>query len=129
MRFEQHITFLPVADIDVSDLFYRTTLGLELALDQGDCRIYRIARDAYLGICVRDPAGPSPGVMITLVTHDVDTWHRRLLDAGTPCDRPPTRNERYGIYQAFYRDPDGHVIEIQRFDGQFPAADLVGAPD
>lgn len=120
MEFDQLITFLPVTDLAVSDGFYRSALGLSLVVDQGDCRIYRVSDTAYLGVCQRPSAEPAPGLMITLVTPEVDAWHRRLVAAGALCDRPPGLNERYGIYQALYRDPDGHVIEIQRFEMAFP---------
>ncbi len=123
MNFDQLVTFLPVADLDRSRRFYEDTLGLELVLDQGDCRIYRVgAGDAFVGICARSAAAPSDGVMVTLVTSDVDAWHDRLIGAGVTCDRPPARNEQYSLHHAFYRDPDGHVIEVQTFlDPAWPA--------
>ena len=39
----------------------------------------------------------------------------QLLAAEVPCVRTPAVNEKYQLYQAFYRDPDGYMIEIQRF--------------
>jgi hypothetical protein len=30
--------------------------------------------------------------------------------------KPPTYNERYQIYHLFARDPNGYLIEIQRFE-------------
>lgn len=116
MHFDQLVTFLPVSDLDRSRRFYEDTLGLELVLDQGDCRIYRVGSgDAFVGICVRPAAEPSDGVMVTLVTQDVEGWHERLVGAGVRCDRPPARNEQYALHHAFYRDPDGHVLEVQTF--------------
>lgn len=112
--FDQQVTFLPVADLERAVGFYEGVLGLELALDQGDCRIYRVAGDAFVGIC-RRASGGSDGVMVTLVTDDVDGWHERLEAAGVVCDTPPGQNKTYNLYHAFYRDPDGHVIEVQTF--------------
>lgn len=113
--FEQHITFLSVADLDRAAHFYGGVLGLPLALDQGDCRIYTVSASAFVGVCLRPDAVSPDGVIVTLVTDDVDGWHERLVAAGVPCDRAPNHNERYRLYQAFYRDPDGYLIEIQRF--------------
>jgi catechol 2,3-dioxygenase-like lactoylglutathione lyase family enzyme len=45
----------------------------------------------------------------------VDAWHRRLVAAGVEVVETPSRSERYRIYHAFYRDPDGHLVEIQEF--------------
>ncbi len=113
--FTEQIVFLGVADIERSSAFYGGLLGLRLVLDQGDCRIYRTAGDAYLGICAR-PQRATDGLILTLVTDDVDGWHVRLDLADVVCVRRPSYHPKYAIYQAFYRDPDGHLIEIQRFD-------------
>lgn len=115
MHFTDQITFLAVADLQRSADFYGRILGLELVTDQGDCRIYRVTGRAFLGICTRTEIA-SAGVIFTLVTDDVDGWHIRLRDSGVECERPPAYHPKYDIYQAFYRDPDGHRIEIQRFN-------------
>ena len=47
--FDQQVTFLYVADLAVSSHFYQDLLGLALVLDQGACRIYRVAGEAYIG--------------------------------------------------------------------------------
>ena len=85
-----------------------------MALDQGSCRIYRVAGGAYIGFCQRETAEPH-GVIVTLVTDDVDGWHTRLAVAGVLIETPPRYNERYQIYQCFARDPHGYLIEIQEF--------------
>ena len=46
----------------------------------------------------------------------MDGWHARLVEAGTTVDQPPRHNPEYGITHAFYRDPAGYRLEIQRFD-------------
>ena len=113
--FDQQITFLPVSDLERSSAFYGDVLGLPLVLDQGDCRIYQISATAFVGVCQRTERGDMNGLLVTLVTDDVDGWHERLVSAGVQCDRPPRRNDTYRLYQAFYRDPDGYTIEVQRF--------------
>jgi len=114
--FTEQITFLSVADLARAADFYENTLGLALVTDQGDCRIYGVGGGAFLGICARPGRTGSAGVIVTLVTDDVDGWHIRLEAAGVECERAPAYHPKYAIYQAFYRDPDGHLIEIQRFD-------------
>jgi catechol 2,3-dioxygenase-like lactoylglutathione lyase family enzyme len=116
MTFDDQITFLPVSDLARSATFYGQTLGLQLVVDQGDCLIYRVAHRAFVGICLRPDRVASSGVIITLVSRDVDGWHERITDGGGVCESPPAAHPKYGIYQAFYRDPDGHLLEIQRFD-------------
>ena len=113
--FSEQITFLSVEDLARSTAFYGDTLELSLVVDQGDCRIYRVTDDAYLGVCARPGRTETEGVIVTLVTADVDGWHSKLVVAGVECVKPPSNHPKYDIYQAFYHDPDGHLIEIQRF--------------
>lgn len=113
---DAQITFLPVADLRRSAAFYEQALGLPLVVDQGTCRIYRVAAAAYLGVCERSGAAPAAGVIVTLVSPAVEAWHERLAGAGVEVVAAPSFSEQYRIHHAFYRDPDGHLIEIQEFD-------------
>ena len=119
------MTFIYVRDLHVSAAFYENLIGLPLALDQGSCRIYRVAGDAFLGICQQRDAvdqSPSGALILTLVTHDVDGWHRYLAERGVVVEKPPQYNPVYNIYHCFLRDPDGYLVEIQRFlDPAWPA--------
>lgn len=108
------ITFLKVADLERSHRFYGEGLGLPLVLDQGGCRIYRLAGTAFLGICERAEAGTS-NVIVTFVTDDVAGWHEKMVEAGANVDGPPRDNPEYRIHQFFATDPDGHLLEVQRF--------------
>ena len=113
--FDQQVTFLLVADLEASTRFYRDLIGLNLVLDQGDCRILAVTKTAFVGLCERPGKAGSEAVLLTLVTPHVDDRHRELLAAGVVCDQPPRVSETYNVYHAFYRDPDGFLIEIQEF--------------
>lgn len=108
------ITFLRVADLERSHTFYFDGLGLPLVLDQGGCRIYLLREGSFLGICERDSSGAS-NVIVTFVTDDVAGWHRRMVAAGADVDGPPRDNPQYRIHHFFANDPDGHLLEVQRF--------------
>jgi catechol 2,3-dioxygenase-like lactoylglutathione lyase family enzyme len=113
---DDQITFLYTRDLPATAHFYEQVLQLPLVLDQGKCRIYAVAPHAYLGFCLRSEAPEQPqGVIVTLVTHQVDEWHRHLIDHGVVIEKPPQYNAEYHIYHCFFRDPNGYVIEIQRF--------------
>lgn len=115
------ITFLYTQNLEEIARFYEQCIGLSLKLDQGSCRIYQVSADGYLGFCqvaVAAEAAPAPctgKVILTLVTPDVDGWYQYLCEQGIEFEKPPAVNERYRIYHCFLRDPDGNLVEIQRF--------------
>lgn len=113
----EFITFLPASAWDATRHFYEQVLGLPCVLEQVDCCIYQVAGAGYLGFCRRE-ATPQPAerVILTLVSEAVDAWYTRLLSHGVEITKPPTYNERYQIYHLFARDPNGYLIEIQRFE-------------
>ena len=55
-------------------------------------------------------------MIVTLVSDDVDGWYQRLVAAGVDFEKPPSRNERFGIYHVFLNDLDGNLLEIQHFE-------------
>ena len=110
------ITFLSVNDLERSSLFYRTTLGLDLVTDQGSCRIFRVSESGFLGICVSERPVGAPGLIVTLVRDDVESFCAALAESGVAFEHPLAHNSTFGITHAFLRDPDGHLIEIQRFN-------------
>ena len=113
---DQQITFLYTRDLSTTAHFYEDVMGLRLVVDQGDCRIYRTSPDGYVGFCQRQAAPAEPlGVILTLVTAEVDAWYGLLQERGVAFEKPPTDNSKYGIYHCFLRDSNGYLIEIQRF--------------
>ena len=115
--FDQQVTFIYVQDLEVSSTFYRDTLGLELVLDQGKCRIFKISNDGFLGLCQCNDKRPSSpaGIIITFITRDVDGIYQKLISKGVSFDHPPNKNQEYNIYHCFLNDPDGYKLEIQQF--------------
>lgn len=110
------VTFCPTADLDRAARFYEGLLGLPLALDQGACRIYRVSRDGYLGFCQKADAEPMEGLIITLVSEDVEAAFERLVESGVKMEKPLRHNPAFNITHCFFRDPDGRLVELQRFD-------------
>ncbi|MFW9257204.1 VOC family protein [Nostoc sp. CALU 546] len=120
-QIEQQVTFFSTSNLNISTEFYEQKLGLELWLDQGTCRIYTISGSGYLGLCqaseiLTPPADKQSSVIFTVVTQQVDEWFEYLKERGIEFEKPPTLNEKYNIYHCFFRDPDGYLIEIQRFE-------------
>lgn len=116
--FDQQVTFLSVNNLNESSDFYENKMDLPLVLDQGSCRIYRVSQSGFLGICEGSSMmeTSAEGVIVTLVSDDVDGCYERLRDKGVTFEQPPSENLHYDIYHCFLRDPDGHLLEIQRFN-------------
>lgn len=115
LGFEQQVVFLSVTDLDESSRFYEDILGLRMARDQGTCRIYHLSDSSYVGVCQGSTPKKGEGLTLTMVSDDVDGWHTRLQAQGVKIRYPPRLNEKYQIYHFYLEDPDGYVIEIQRF--------------
>ena len=114
---EGQITFLPTADLHATDAFYQGILGLPLVRDQGVCRIYATAAGAYLGFCDRGYAVPDVyRVVLTLLVGDVHGAFERLRARGAAVVSAPAHSQRYAALTAFVRDPNGYLVELQRFD-------------
>lgn len=121
--FDQQVTFLYTLDLELSTAFYGEMLDLPLALDQGGCRIFKTSPESFLGVCRCSEQRPSSpeGIIVTLVTDDVDGWYERLNAKGATIDAPPIGNPEFNIYHFFLSDPDGYKIEIQSFrDPRWP---------
>jgi len=111
------VVFLYVGDLERSSAFYGGQLGLPLVLEQAHCRIYKVSDGGFVGVCLSGDRPTTPeGVIVTLVRDDVDEFCRELEERGVELEQTPAANDRFAIYHAFLRDPDGYLIEIQRFD-------------
>ena len=115
-EFDSQITFLYTRNLRVTAEFYENKLNLQPVLEQGGCRIYRTAGQSFLGFCERVETGTPDGVIFTLVTEDVDGWFDKLRSRGVSFEKEPVFNPDYNIYHCFFRDPNGYLIEIQRFE-------------
>ena len=120
--FGDQIVFLYCGDLGETGSFYEDLLGLELVVDQGSCRIVRVAGSGggYLGYCERRGGeSAAAGLILTFVVptiEEVDAWHIDLVEKGVKIQEPPRWNPRFGIYHFFFSDPDGYKLEIQSFE-------------
>jgi catechol 2,3-dioxygenase-like lactoylglutathione lyase family enzyme len=85
--------------------------------DQGVCRIYATAPGAYVGFCDRGYTVPDAyRVVLTLLVDDVEGAFELLRHAGAEVVSEPAHSERFAAITAFVRDPNGYLVELQRFD-------------
>ncbi|MCR9255459.1 MAG: VOC family protein [Alphaproteobacteria bacterium] len=113
---KQQLTFIYTYDLDGSARFLSDVLGLEQVLDQGACRIFRVAGTAFLGVCARENRHKEPnGIVYSFVVDDVNATCRALADKGVILEAPPAYSEQFKVYSAFFRDPNGYMFEVQSF--------------
>jgi predicted enzyme related to lactoylglutathione lyase len=111
------ITFLYYVDLAAAIRFYEDVIGLELAIDQGWSKIYRVTADGYLGL-VDEARGshrahPTKPVQVCIRVADVDAWYAYIETQGVAALRPPRSSEQLQIRAFVFNDPEGYQIEIQ----------------
>ena len=118
MKFDSQILFLSVKNLKNTSAFYEDYLNFKLILDQGLCRIYKTPADTYIGFCEKEDFLLCENVTITFITNDVDVVFNELKSTipDIKIVHEPAFNEHYKIYNCFIKDPDGYLIEIQRFE-------------
>lgn len=55
------------------------------------------------------------GPIITLIAQDVDQVYSFLKEKGVSLLGRPEENPTFKIYHFFLKDPNGYLVEIQRF--------------
>lgn len=94
-------------------------MGFELFRDQGWVKIFEVAEKMYVtlvdGNIGYHKASPTKPVMITLLVPDVDAWFRHFKNLGVKTLREPKDYEELGIRMFMLEDPEGYVIEIEKF--------------
>ena len=113
------ITFLYFNDLEKADHFYREIIGLELTIDQGFAKIFKLHGGSHIGLVDGKKGSLKPSndkpVMVTLLVPDVDAWYRHLTAHGVETRSPPKDDPQTKTRYFMFQDPEGYVIEIQRF--------------
>ena len=114
---EGQICWVYCDDLESTCRFYGEILGFELWRDAGAARIYHTINGAFIGVCrAFDDRKVQPnGGMITLLTNDVDGWYALLKARNVRLQGAPQVLSDFGIYSFFCEDPNGYVIEFQKF--------------
>ena len=107
----QQVTWLYANSLDDASAFVADVLGLELATDQGPCRIYRSAPEGFLGVC-DSRAG-------------VDDWHGFLSAQNAPGAplvvnvTQPRDSDTFKCYAFNFYDPNAATgLGLYRFEVQ-----------
>jgi len=118
------ITFFYYENLARAAEFYEKVMGFQPVQDQRWAKIYRINDSSYMG-CVDGSVGyhkPSEDkpVMLTVVVEDPDSWYTHLKEHGVETLNEPHDDEELNLRIFLLKDPEGYVIEIQKFYDPFP---------
>ncbi len=113
------ITFLYYEDLERAAKFYGEVMGFELTTDQRWSKIFKVAENAYVG-CVDGSVGyhkpnPAKPVMLTVVVGDPDAWYEHFKAHGVETLNEPHDDTELNLRIFLLEDPEGYVIEIQKF--------------
>lgn len=110
------VTFLYYSDLAEAARFYEETLGLKATFSLEWVKIFQITETASVGLVdTRRGHFNTPetrGVMLSLVTDDVDRWYDRLKISGAKLLGPPKSNPETGIRAFLFQDPGGYTLEF-----------------
>lgn len=118
------ITFFYYKDLARAVEFYDKVMGFKLVQDQRWAKIYRVNGDAYMG-CVdgsigyHKPSDEKP-VMLTVIVDDPDAWYEHFKKHKVETLNEPHDDKELNLRIFLLRDPEGYVIEIQKFYETFP---------
>jgi methylmalonyl-CoA/ethylmalonyl-CoA epimerase len=108
---------LPVTDVDRSEAFYETVIGLRKLYRFGDLSFFDCAGVRLLLDKVKEPANFKPQGCIYFRCADIALAVAELEKRGLAFTYPPHRIARmddHDLWMAFFKDPDGHTLAIMQ---------------
>jgi len=114
---DQTIVFTYTTDLEAASDFFQDIMELDFVVDQGPCHIFRLNEKSFLGVCnLPDRPSEKAGVTITIVSSNVDEWHKFLVSKGVEYVKEPSHSPKFNVYSSLFISPHGYRIEIQNFD-------------
>ena len=119
LKTEGLITFFYYNDLTKATDFYEKIMGFDLVVDQGWAKIFRVNGTALMG-CVDGKIGyhkpnETKPVMLTVIVDDPDEWFNHFKKNNIETLNEPHDIEEMGLRIFLLKDPEGYVIEIQKF--------------
>jgi predicted enzyme related to lactoylglutathione lyase len=116
-------------DVEAAWAFYSDVLGLETLADYGFAKILRVADASYLTLVDAEQgmhsADEPKSVTLAIVTEDVEGWWSHLSEQGLEMRSDFTYREGQAHDGFVAIDPEGYLLEIERFNPHDENVDLM----
>lgn len=110
--FMSGLIFFKTEKMGAMEDFYGNRIGMDEWLRQSDCVILK-HDNLLLGFCQRDESDRQGIITFYFETNrEVDSFYEKFKEEALG---PPKLNEKYNIYHFFCEDPEGRMVEFQRF--------------
>jgi hypothetical protein len=118
-RINGAVTLFYYDDIATAARWYEEVIGFEKLIDLGWLAMFQVADQAYLGLVSAEAGSQRPipgankGAILSIVTTDLEKWHRRLFAAGVAGTGQGLEIGCAGLSIEFkVRDPGGYTLEF-----------------
>ena len=116
MKYTSSITFLYYEDFAYGADFIENVLQLELVMDQGFARVYKVNKKAYLGMVQQNDSTQGAGnTLFSLTTQNVEKEYERVKQLEVYNLTEMKFFESIPLKSFFFDDKEGHKFEIQQF--------------
>lgn len=118
------LTFFYYKDLQKAADFYEKIMGFQLIQDQKWAKVFKVRDNAYMG-CVDGNVGyhkysDTKPVMLTVIVDDPDAWYEHFKENGVETINEPHDDKELNLRIFLLHDPEGYVIEIQKFYEPIP---------
>ena len=106
---------LPVSDVDRSEAFYETVIGLRKLYRFGDLSFFDCAGVRLLLEKTHDGTKPRNAGCLYFRCADIALTVAELGRRGVAFTHPPhliARMDDHDLWMAFFEDPDGHTLAV-----------------
>ena len=115
-QYTSSITFLYYQDLDYGVDFIENVLQLELVMDQGFARVYKVNEKSFLGMVqAKDSTEVSGSTLFSLTSPSVSEEYARVKKLPVFNLTEMKFFESIPLKSFFFDDKEGHTFEIQEF--------------
>ena len=109
------ITFLYYNDLNYGIDVMERILGLQLVMDQGWARIYKVNQKGFVGIVKKEKDVSKGDTLVSLNSTNVDDMYELFLYMDVVNLTEIMLFESIPLKSFFFEDKEGHRFEIQEF--------------